>query len=446
MMNPLTSPLLTDLYQLTMLQGYIDHDMHGTSVFEFFVRIMPDNRNFLIAAGLETVLTFLEECRFSPEDLEFLSNTGRFSANLLDYLEQFRFSGDIHAMPEGTVFFPNEPIIRITAPLPEAQLIESRIINLLHYQSLIATKAARCTIAAAGRAGLIDFGLRRTHGAEAGLFAARSSYIAGFAGTSTVIAEPLYGIPIFGTMAHSFIEAQANEEEAFINFGISNPNNVTLLIDTYDTVRGAEKVVTAAAFLREKGITVRGVRLDSGNIADLSKRVRTILDDGGLRDVGIFVSGNMDEYTIRDLYEQAAPITGFGVGTRMDTSADVPYFDSAYKLTEYAGKPRLKKSEGKATLPGRKQVYRRFDHNTMAGDIMTIEGDSHEGRPLVRHYMERGERLAPALDLTDIREFTMQQIDGLPPYLRKLEKTSPYPVELSKALLDMKEEIEETLE
>jgi len=446
MMNPLTSPLLTDLYQLTMLQGYIDHDMHGTSVFEFFVRTMPDNRNFLIAAGLETVLTFLEECRFSPEDLEFLSNTGRFSANLLDYLEQFRFSGDIHAMPEGTVFFPNEPIIRITAPLPEAQLIESRIINLLHYQSLIATKAARCTIAAAGRAGLIDFGLRRTHGAEAGLFAARSSYIAGFAGTSTVIAEPLYGIPIFGTMAHSFIEAQANEEEAFINFGISNPNNVTLLIDTYDTVRGAEKVVTAAAFLREKGITVRGVRLDSGNIADLSKRVRTILDDGGLRDVGIFVSGNMDEYTIRDLYEQAAPITGFGVGTRMDTSADVPYFDSAYKLTEYAGKPRLKKSEGKATLPGRKQVYRRFDHNTMAGDIMTIEGDSHEGRPLVRHYMERGERLAPALDLTDIREFTMQQIDGLPPYLRKLEKTSPYPVELSKALLDMKEEIEETLE
>ena len=446
MMNPLTSPLLTDLYQLTMLQGYIDHDMHGTSVFEFFVRTMPDNRNFLIAAGLETVLTFLEECRFSPEDLEFLSNTGRFSANLLDYLEQFRFSGDIHAMPEGTVFFPNEPIIRITAPLPEAQLIESRIINLLHYQSLIATKAARCTIAAAGRAGLIDFGLRRTHGAEAGLFAARSSYIAGFAGTSTVIAEPLYGIPIFGTMAHSFIEAQANEEEAFINFGISNPNNVTLLIDTYDTVRGAEKVVTAAAFLREKGITVRGVRLDSGNIADLSKRVRTILDDGGLRDVGIFVSGNMDEYTIRDLYEQDAPITGFGVGTRMDTSADVPYFDSAYKLTEYAGKPRLKKSEGKATLPGRKQVYRRFDHNTMAGDIMTIEGDSHEGRPLVRHYMERGERLAPALDLTDIREFTMQQIDGLPPYLRKLEKTSPYPVELSKALLDMKEEIEETLE
>ena len=446
MMNPLTSPLLTDLYQLTMLQGYIDHDMHGTSVFEFFVRTMPDNRNFLIAAGLETVLTFLEECRFSPEDLEFLSNTGRFSANLLDYLEQFRFSGDIHAMPEGTVFFPNEPIIRITAPLPEAQLIESRIINLLHYQSLIATKAARCTIAAAGRAGLIDFGLRRTHGAEAGLFAARSSYIAGFAGTSTVIAEPLYGIPIFGTMAHSFIEAQANEEEAFINFGISNPNNVTLLIDTYDTVRGAEKVVTAAAFLREKGITVRGVRLDSGNIADLSKRVRTILDDGGLRDVGIFVSGNMDEYTIRDLYEQDAPITGFGVGTRMDTSADVPYFDSAYKLTEYAGKPRLKKSEGKATLPGRKQVYRRFDHNTMAGDIMTIEGDSHEGRPLVRHYMERGERLAPALDLTDIREFTMQQIDGLPPYLRKLEKTSPYPVELSTALLDMKEEIEETLE
>lgn len=445
-MNPLSSPLLTDLYQLTMLQGYIDHDMHGTSVFEFFVRNMPETRNFFIAAGLESVLTFLEECRFSQEELEFLSGTGRFSRNLLDYLEQFSFSGDVHAMPEGTVFFPNEPIIRITAPLPEAQLIESRIINLLHYQSLIATKAVRCSLAAAGRATLIDFGLRRTHGAEAGLFAARSSYIAGFAGTSTVIAEPLYGIPIFGTMAHSFVEAQADEEEAFINFAISNPNNVTLLIDTYDTVRGAEKVVTTAAFLKEKGITVRGVRLDSGDIADLSKHVRAILDDGGLPDVGIFVSGNMDEYTIRDLYEQRAPITGFGVGTRMDTSADVPYLDSAYKLTEYAGKPRLKKSEGKATLPGRKQIYRQFDTDVMVQDILTVEGDCHEGRPLVRHYMKEGTRLTPALDLKEIREFTMQQIDGLPSYLRKLDKTSPYPVKMSEALLQMKEEIEMTLE
>lgn len=444
-MNPLSSPLLTDLYQLTMLQGYIDHDMHGTSVFEFFVRNMPDNRNFLIAAGLETVLTFLEECRFSQEELEFLSNTGRFSQSLLDYLEQFSFSGDVHAMPEGSVFFPNEPIIRITAPLPEAQLVESRIINLLHYQSLIATKAARCFIAAEGKASLIDFGLRRTHGAEAGLFAARSSYIAGFTGTSTVIAEPLYGIPIFGTMAHSFIEAQADEEEAFINFAISNPNNVTLLIDTYDTVRGAEKVVTTSAFLKEKGITVRGVRLDSGDIASLSKRVRTILDDGGLQDVGIFVSGNMDEYTIRDLYNQGAPITGFGVGTRLDTSADVPYVDSAYKLTEYAGKPRLKKSEDKATLPGRKQIYRQFENNMMVQDILTVEGDSQEGRPLIRHYMEGGNRLAPALGLKEIRDFTMDQIDAIPPYLRKLEKMSPYPVNISESLIQMKEELEATL-
>ena len=235
-MNPLTSPLLTDLYQLTMLQGYIDHGINDTAVFEFFVRDMPESRNFFVSAGLESVLEFLEQCRFPKEELEYLSGTNRFNQALIDYLEQFSFSGDVHAMPEGTIFFPNEPIIRVTAPLPEAQLIESRIINLLHYQSLIATKAARCFFAAAGRAALIDFGLRRTHGAEAGLFAARSTYMAGFAGTSTVLAEPLYGIPIFGTMAHSFIEAQKNEKEAFINFALSNPGNVTLLIDTYDTL------------------------------------------------------------------------------------------------------------------------------------------------------------------------------------------------------------------
>jgi nicotinate phosphoribosyltransferase len=444
-MNPLTSPLLTDLYQFTMLQGYIDQEMHDISVFEFSVRSMPDNRNFFITAGLESVLEFLEQCHFSQEELKYLADTGRFSQKLLDYLERFDFSGSVHAMAEGTIFFPHEPIIRITAPLPEAQLIESRVINLLHYQSLIASKAARCVIASDGRANLIDFGLRRTHGAEAGLFAARSTYIAGFIGTSTVLAESLYGIPIFGTMAHSFIEAQKDEQEAFINFAYSNPGNVTLLIDTYDTVVGAQKVIETAHLLREKDITVRGVRLDSGDIPALSKEVRAILDKGGLEDVGIFVSGNMDEYTIEELFAQGAPIGGFGVGTRLDTSADGPYLDSAYKLMEYAGKPRLKKSEGKATLPGRKQVFRQYDANEMVKDILAIEGDEHEGLPLIREYMMNGKRVSGALSVHEIRDYTLEQIKTLPANLRKLQKTSPYPVLISESVMRMKEDIEKEL-
>lgn len=445
-MNPLTSPLLTDLYQLTMLQGYIDHGINDTAVFEFFVRDMPESRNFFVSAGLESVLEFLEQCRFSKEELEYLSGTNRFNQALIDYLEQFSFSGDVHAMPEGTIFFPNEPIIRVTAPLPEAQLIESRIINLLHYQSLIATKAARCFFAAAGRAALIDFGLRRTHGAEAGLFAARSTYMAGFAGTSTVLAEPLYGIPIFGTMAHSFIEAQKDEEEAFINFALSNPGNVTLLVDTYDTLKGAKKVIETAVLLKKKGIKVKGVRLDSGDITELSKKVRKILDDGGLEDVGIFVSGNVDEYMIQDLFARGAPIGGFGVGTKLDTSADLSYLDCAYKLTEYAGKPRLKKSEGKATLPGRKQVFRQYENNIIAKDILTLEDDKQEGLSLLQPYMVEGKRVSETPGLEDIRKYTGEQLKSLPPNLRKLHKALPYPVDISSTLARLKEEIEKTLD
>jgi len=444
-MNPLTSPLLTDLYQLTMLQGYIDNEMHDTSVFEFFVRSMPESRNFFIAAGLETVLEFLEQCRFSKEELTYLAGTGRFSRNLIDYLEGFHFTGHVHAMAEGTVFFPHEPIIRITAPLPEAQLLESRIINILHYQSLIASKAARCYLASDSRATLIDFGLRRTHGAEAGMFAARATYIAGFIGTSTVLAEPHYGIPIFGTMAHSFVEAQKDEIEAFVNFSVSNPESVTLLIDTYDTIAGAGKVIETARLLKKKGITVRGVRLDSGDMVDLSKKVRTILDDAGLNEVGIFVSGNMDEFTIRDLFNEGAPINGFGVGTRLDTSADLPYLDSAYKLTEYAGRARLKKSEGKATLPGRKQVFRQLENHLMARDILTLEDDHHRGTALVKLFMKDGTRVATPLSTKDIREYAIEQMNSLPPNLRELHKTFPYPVEISDALITLKEKIEKEL-
>jgi nicotinate phosphoribosyltransferase len=444
-MDLMKNPLLTDLYQLTMMQGYLDRQMHETAVFEFSIRTLPEQRGFFLAAGLETVIEFLEALKFSVEELTYLSKSGRFSKALIDYLAQFRFGGDVDAMPEGSVFFPDEPILRIVAPLPVAQFIETRVINLLHVQTLLASKAARCFLAAGGRARLIDFGLRRAHGSEAGLWAARSSYIAGFDGTSTVLAEHLYGIPAFGTMAHSFIEAHDNEKEAFIHFAESNPRIVTLLIDTYDTVAGASKVVEIRETLARQGIKIRGVRLDSGDLLDLSRKVRTIFDRSGMRDVQIFASGNIDEYAIHDLLSAGAPIDAFGVGTRLDTSSDIPYFDCAYKLMEYAGQPRLKKSEGKATWPGRKQVFRSFQGDRMAGDILTLEGDRQEGTPLIEPVMRGGRRIGDPARLSDIRNYALRQISGLPEGLKSLTRSSPYPVAVSPALKGLKASIEKKL-
>lgn len=444
-MNPATSMLLTDLYQLTMIQGYLQKGLHDTAVFEFSIRTLPEKRGFFVAAGLEYVLDFLEGLRLSPEETDYLSRCGRFSRKLIDYLSHFRFSGHVDAMPEGTVCYPNEPLIRVTAPLPEAQLIESRLINIIHFQSLIATKAARCHLAARGRAILVDFGLRRAHGAEAGLFAARSSYIAGFEGTATVMAEPLYDIPIFGTMAHSFIEAQSGELEAFLSFAEANPGNVTLLIDTYDTLKGARTTVQAATILKERGISVNAVRIDSGDLAGSSRRVRALLDEAGYPSIKIFVSGNIDEYGIRDLLDGGAPIDGFGVGTKMDTSDDAPYFDCAYKLMEYAGVPRMKISTGKLTLPGAKQVFRLFENNRMVKDVLTVEGDDREGTPLLRRFMEQGKTCEEHPRIDHIREYTLGQLETLPRHFLTLETRPAYPVEISEKLAALTEAVERTL-
>ncbi|MBN1615347.1 MAG: nicotinate phosphoribosyltransferase [Deltaproteobacteria bacterium] len=442
--DPLTSPLLTDLYQLTMLQGYVEEGMNETAVFELFVRKLPPTRGFLMSAGLESVLDFLERLSFSEEEVSFLAKTGRFSDKLLDYLRRFRFTGNVHALPEGTVFFENEPIIRITAPLPEAQFVETRLMNLLHLQILLASKAARCVLAAAGRSGLVDFGLRRTHGAEAGLFAARSSFVAGFAASSNVLAESLFAIPVSGTMAHSFVESHEDEGEAFIRFAFANPDNVTLLIDTYDTLEGARKAVETSKYLRERGIGVQAVRLDSGDLLRLSLQVRQILDAGGLAEVKIFVSGNMDEYAIAELLDGGAPIDGFGVGTKLDTSEDAPYLECAYKLMEYAGRPRLKKSEGKATWPGRKQVFRSYEEGRMRGDLLTLDGDVQAGIPLLKPVMKDGERLSEPRSLKEIASVAKDQLDALPVSLRML-KTEAYPVMISDALNRLRESTEEAL-
>lgn len=441
-MYPATSPLLTDLYQLNMLQAYLDHGQTDTAVFEFFVRRLPARRGFLMAAGLEQALDFLENLQFSKEEIDWLRKSYRFTDGFLDYLARLRFIGDVDAMPEGTIFFANEPIIRVIAPLPEAQLVETRLINILHFQSVVASKAARMVLAAPGKQ-LVDFGLRRAHGAEAGLMAARASYLAGFAGTATVLARKDFGIPVFGTMAHSFIQAHDDETAAFSAFARSRPDNLVLLIDTYDTEAAARKVVKLAPRLKEEGITVHGVRLDSGDLIALSKSVRRILDDGNLQDVTIFASGGLDEDELVKMRAANAPIDGFGVGTSLTTSSDAPALDCAYKLQEYAGIARRKRSVGKATWPGRKQVWRRFgDDGRMAGDVLALHDDRQAGEPLLLPVMRRGQRLASPPPLADIRQKAAHGLAQLPESLRRLSDGTTFPVTIAPGLIALAEEVD----
>jgi nicotinate phosphoribosyltransferase len=436
------SALLTDLYQINMVQAYLDYGVTKTAVFEFFVRNLPPRRGFLVAAGLEQALDFLENLRFPPAEIDWLKSTGRFGKNLLDYLAAFRFSGDVHAMSEGSVFFANEPILRVTAPMPQAQFAESRLINILHFQTLIATKAARMMLAAPNKL-LVDFGLRRAHGAEAGLMAARASYITGFAGTATVLAGEEFGIPIYGTMAHSFIEAFDDETAAFAAFAQARPENIVLLLDTYDTDAAARKVVALAPRLKAQGIRIRGVRLDSGDLVALSKSVRGILDAGGLTEVTIFASGGLDEDSLAAFTRAGAPIDGLGVGTSLTTSADAPTLDCVYKLQEYAGLPRRKRSPNKATWPGRKQVWRRYGTDgRMTGDLLALEGGQIAGEPLIQPVMHGGRRLRPAPSLDEIRRHAKSQLERLPEPLRGLDPVSIYPVEIADELVQLAAEVD----
>jgi nicotinate phosphoribosyltransferase len=426
--------LLTDLYELTMLQAYFAQRMNGTAVFECFVRKLPPQRNFLIAAGLEQVVEYLIGLSFTPVELAWLRESGRFRPDFVDSLADLSFTGDVDAMPEGTIFFADEPILRITAPLREAQLVESRILNLVHYETLIASKAVRSVLAAPD-ALLVDFGLRRAHGAEAGLLSARASYLAGFSGTATVEAGRRFGIPIYGTMAHSYVQAHGDEASAFEHFAQTQPENAVLLIDTYNTERAAHKVVALAPKLAAQGIAIKGVRIDSGDLAQHARRVRSILDAAGLTTVTIFASGNLDEHRVQELVRSRAPIDGFGIGTRMNTSADAPFLDCAYKLEEYEGRPRRKRSEGKATWPGRKQVHRRYDDaGRFAGDVLALAGDAVSGTTLLQRVLRGGRMLGPGADLTAARARVKADLERLPRDLRSLEASAPYVVEIAPSL------------
>jgi nicotinate phosphoribosyltransferase len=428
-----TPVLLTDLYQLTMVTAYHALGMEHTAVFEFFVRRLPARRGFLVAAGLEQALDFLETLQFTAADLRWLESTGRFRQESLQHLAGMRFTGDVDAMPEGSIFFADEPLLRVVAPLPEAQLVESRLINLLNLQTLIASKAARCRLAAGARR-LADFGLRRAQGAEAGLLAARACYLAGFDSTATVEAGRAFGIPLAGTMAHSFIQAHDDEMAAFRNFARIHPRGVTLLIDTYDTLRAAREVV---GLRRREGIPVAAVRLDSGDLAALSREVRAILDAGGCGDVQIVASGNLDELEIERLLATGAPIDAFGVGTKLDVSADAPYLDCVYKIQEYAGRPRRKRSAGKATWPGRKQVYREYDAaGRIAGDTIGLIDEPLPGTPLLQPVMRAGRRL-PQPTLAASRERTARELGTLPGRCRRLADPEPLVPEVSAGLREL---------
>ena len=441
-MSLASSALLTDLYQLTMLQGYFEKRMEETAVFELFIRDLPQQRGFLLAAGLEQALDYLEHLQVTPDELEWLAGSGPFGRDFVDYLGKLRFTGDVQAMPEGTIFFPPEPILRVVAPLPQAQLVESRLLNLLHFQTMIASKAARAVLAAQGRS-VVDFGFRRAHGAEAGVLAARAAYLAGLAGSATVAAGHSFGIPIYGTMAHSFIQAHDDELEAFAHFAHSQPDNVILLIDTYDTEAAARKVVSLSSRLRQEGVTVKGVRIDSGDLAEHARQVRRILDDGGLTQVRILASGNLDDIAIQALVASGTPIDDFAIGTRLVTSTDAPYLDCVYKLQEYAGRARRKRSEGKATWPGRKQVYRRYGADgRMAADVLTLEGDPHEHEALLQPCLVAGKRIAPSPSLSALRRRAAAQLSRLPEHLRQLQVSPPYPVLIASALQQLAAEVD----
>jgi nicotinate phosphoribosyltransferase len=436
-LDPAASGLLTDLYQFTMVQGYLEAGLTQEAVFELFIRKLPQERNFLIAAGLEQLLDTVESLRYGEADLEVLARAG-FGDELLDYLRSFHFTGQVHAVPEGTICFGQEPLVRITAPLPAAQLLETRAINLVQFQTMIAAKAARMVLTAPGKQ-LVDFGLRRAHGAEAGLLSARASYLVGFAGTSNVLAHQLWNLPMFGTMAHAFVEAHDDEEQAFLAFARANPREVVFILDSYDTLRAARKVVALAPRLKAEGISIRGVRLDSGDLAALARGVRQSLDAGGLADARIVASGNLDEFSLTKLVDAGAPIDGFGIGTQLAASADAPTLECVYKLQQFAGRPRRKRSAGKATWPGAKQVFRHRDREgRWTHDVITLDGaPSAGGDPLLQEVMRDGRRIAPSPSLDAIRRHAADQLQQLPMALRALDRQADYRVEIGQQLVDL---------
>jgi nicotinate phosphoribosyltransferase len=445
------SGLLTDLYELTMAAGYLQNGFNARASFELFVRNLPPRRKYLVAAGLEQALTFLEGIRFSSEEISYLQALPIFRnvrSSFFDYLSQFRFTGDVWALPEGTICFPGEPLLRVTAPIVEAQLVETSLLSILHFQTLIASKAARVTTAAAGHL-VVEFGSRRAHGIEAGTLAARAAFIGGCEGTSNTYAGHRFGIPVYGTQAHSWIMAHADEAEAFRDFLEVFPTEATLLVDTYNVRAAIDKIIAL-------GRKPRGVRLDSGNVLSDSLWARERLDRAGWTDVQIFASGDLDEERIEALLANGARIDGFGVGTALSTSSDTPSLSVIYKLVEVEldGQIRgaAKFSEQKHTYPGRKQVFRFSEKGGMfSEDVIGLENEAFgDAEPLLVPLMRGGQRLEAAASVSTPsvqagRERFLAARERLPKRILALVQSGePFPVRYSPRLEELFAQVRQT--
>lgn len=433
--------LLTDLYQLTMAQAYFREQQLGLATFSLFIRTYPPNRGYFVSAGLQDVLEYLESFHFNQGQIDYLASQSLFSDDFLHYLVDLRFRGQVFAIPEGRIFFTDEPVLELTAPILEAQIVETYLINRIHLQSLIATKAVRCVQAASGRP-VVDFALRRTHGSDAGMKVARASYVAGFVGTSNVLAGRRYGIPLVGTMAHSFIASFAREIDAFRAYVASFPKNAILLIDTYNTLDGARNAAQVAREMAKRGQALIGVRIDSGDMAALAVEVRRILDAAGLKDVKIIGSGGLDEFELERLTAADAPFDSYGVGTKLGVSADAPWADVAYKLVEYEDRSVLKLSTGKESWPGKKQVFRQVNSKTqIEKDIVGLRGEELSGERLLQETMRDGRAISPYPKLAEIRERLTADLAAMPKSVKKLRDPGCFAVEFSPKLKALREEI-----
>jgi len=433
--------LATDLYEFTMAASYLKLKLNKTATFSLFMRKPPADRSFFIASGLYEALDILESFSFSKDDISYLASLNMFPKNFLELLKELRFKGDVWAIPEGTIFFPNEPILEITAPLIQAQLVETLIINAINLETMIASKAARCVLAAQKKA-VIDFSARRTQGIEAGLKVARASYIAGFMATSNCLAGKIFNIPVTGTMAHSFVESFDKEEDAFRAFADLFPKTSVFLVDTYDTIKGTQNAIKVAKEMEKRGEKLIGIRIDSGDLVEMSKKARKLLDEAGLNYVRIFVSGGLDEYKINELIKNEAPIDAFGVGTKMGVSADAPYLNTVYKMVEIGERPVAKLSPRKVTWAGKKQVYRCLDKNGyIKRDILGLREENIKGAiPLLIPVMKEG-KVIHHENLNTIRTRANSELESLPEKLKDIEKASHIEVKPSSGLRELQQQV-----
>jgi nicotinate phosphoribosyltransferase len=415
--------LLTDLYELTMAYSYFKSNRNEISTFELFVRNFPNNRNFLVSAGIDDIIKIISEFHFTDDDIKYLKSLKLFSDDFLEYLKNFKFKGDVWAIPSGQIYFPKEPVIRITADRISAQLLETIILNQFNFQSMVASKCARIVISSRGIP-CVDFSPRRDHGIDSALKVAKVSYICNFIGTSNVLAGKIYNIPVYGTMAHSYIMSFNDEETAFREF-LKCSKEPILLIDTYDTIEGAKEVIK----LLKEGYKIKGVRIDSGDLVKLSKKVKQMFKNEGF-DIKIFLSGDLDEYVIDEILRKGAIADAFGIGTKMGTSSDAPYLNGVYKLVEDEYGFKIKTSPGKITLPGKKQVYRIYKNGIMEKDIIALENEKCEGIPLLKKYIENGKVLEYE-EIEHSRKFFKENLSTLPDYLKTIKKSEiDYPIEV----------------